>query len=112
MLGNAKYIAVLLAFIGSAIGYVYAGSEVQTVHVSGKHTADGSDRKGRTTTRLVIETDKGNLPILKFPVIGYTFGADEIYDSISPGQSLQVRVGQWPPQFMSSHAKPHILAVY
>lgn len=112
MFGNSKYIAVLLAFIGGSMAYVFASSEVQTVHVISKHTADGNDRKGRTITRLVIETDKGEMAILKFPVIGYAFGAEEVFEGISPGQSLRVRVGQWPPDIISSHAKPHIMAVY
>ena len=112
MLGNAKYIAVLLAFIATAMGYVYAGSELQDVHVTGKHIEQGRTSKNRPATSFVIQTDKGDLPILKFPIIGYSFGAEEVYESISTGQSLRVRVGQWPPEIISAHARPYIMAVY
>lgn len=112
MFRSPKYIAALVAFIGGSMGYVYAASEVQTVYVIGKHAAEGSDRRGRTTARLVIETDRGEMALLKFPVIGYSFGAEDVFERISAGQSLRVRVGQWPPDIISSHAKPHIMAVY
>ena len=109
--GNARYIALLLVFIGSALGYVYAGSEVQTVHVTGKRTEEARGRRG-TTTRWIVETDQGELQLLQFPVIGYAFGVEDVYAEISPGSSIRVRVGQWPPGILGSHARPHIMTVY
>ena len=106
---NAQYIALLLAFIGATMGYVYAGSEVQTVQVTGKRTEEGRGRRG-PVTRLIVETDAGDLQILEFPVIGYTFGAEDVHAEIRPGSTLEVRVGPWPP--VGAHSRPHIMAVY
>ena len=113
VIGTFKYIGVLLAFIGGTMGYVYAQSEVRTVVVTGKHTEEAHGRRGRTTTRYVIETSEGQLPILKFPVIGYSSGADDVYSAIAPGQSLTVRVGPWPPPLIdTNNSRQHIMAVY
>ena len=80
--------------------YVYVGSELWTVYITGKHIEDGRGRLGQTTKRLAIETDKGSMPFLKYPIIGYSFGADEVYAGFSPDVSLQVRIGQWPPRII------------
>ncbi len=52
------------------------------------------------------------MPILKFPIIGYSFDAEEVYAGMSPGVSLKIRIGQWPPGIISSYARPHILSIY
>ena len=111
MRNSPLYILALVAFIGGSMGYVFATSEVRTVTVVGKHIEEGRSRRGRVDVHIV-ETDAGNLRILKFPVIGYAYGADDVYAGIRSGSSLKVRIGQWPPAVISSHAKPHIMAVY
>ncbi len=57
-------------------------------------------------------TDEGDFPILKFPLIGYTAGAEDVYAAIVPGTSIQERVAQWPPRLLGDKGKPHILTVY
>jgi hypothetical protein len=109
---NWKYIGFLIAVIGAAMGYVYAGSEIRTIHVTGKHVEEGVGRRGRPTERLIVETENGELPILKFPVIGYSFGANDAYRKLPSFGEVRVRIGYWPPAIVSKHAKPHILQVY
>ncbi|MGH1419085.1 MAG: hypothetical protein ACRBCJ_09550 [Hyphomicrobiaceae bacterium] len=112
MPGTLRYIALLLAFIGSTMGYVYSGSELQTVTVTGKHVVEGRGYKGRSSKRLVVETDNGDFAILKFPLIGYSVGADTVFDQLAPGQSIKIRVGHWPPDIISKHATPHIMSIF
>ncbi len=111
-MGLWKYIGLLAVLIGAAMGYVYMGSDVQTVQVTGKRIEEGRGRRGRTTERLIVDTDIGPLQILKFPLIGYSYGADEVHANIQVGRPLTVRVGKWPPEIISSHARPHIMAVH
>ena len=112
MSGNSKYIAILILFIGSVMGHVYIESEIQTIHVNGKHVENGHGRRGQTVKRFVLETDQGNMPILKFPIIGYFYGLDDLYEEIAPGQSIKVRVGKWPPQIVRDDSRHHILTIY
>lgn len=107
-----KYIGVLLAFIASVAGYAYSDSDVRTVVVTGKYIQDVEMRRGRSEQRFVVRTDDGDLPILKFPLIGYATGVEGIYAAITPGTSIQVRVAQWPPRLLGDQGKPHILTVY
>ncbi len=109
---NWTYIALLTAFIGAAVGYVYAGSEVKTIQVTGKHVEDGQGRRGLPTERLIVKTDDGELPILKFPIIGYTLGANEAYKRLPSRGEVTVRVGMWPPAIVARFPKPHILHIY
>ena len=106
------YIVGLIALIGGVMGYVYFSSEVRTVQVTGKRIEEGRSRYGMSSEAYLIETDQGRMPILKFPIIGYAFGAEDVYDSIKAGSSIQVRVGKWPPSVISNNAKPHVMAVY
>lgn len=94
------------------MGYIFAESEVHTVQVTGKHLEDGRGRRGTTTTRYVIETDQGALPILAFPIIGYSFGAEDVYAEISPGDRLEVRLGQWPPGILGNQGRTYIMTVF
>ena len=112
VMGTWKYIGVLSAAIAGVAGYAYADSEVQTVMVTGKYTQDGQMRRGRTATQYVVRTTHGDLPILKFPVIGYSSGVEDVYTGITPGHSLTVRVAQWPPRLIGDKGRKHILAVY
>lgn len=109
---NWKYLALLVAVIGAAIGYVYAGSEVRTIHVTGKYVKDGAGRRGLPTERLIVETKDGAMPILKFPILGYTFGANDAYTRLPSEGEARVRIGHWPPAIVSKYSKPHILRVY
>ncbi len=106
------YIVVLIALIGGVMGYVYFSSEVRTVQVTGKRIEQGRSRYGMSSEVYLIETNQGRMPILKFPVIGYAFGAKDAYDSIRAGSSIQVRVGKWPPAVINSNARLHVMAVY
>jgi hypothetical protein len=45
----------------------------------------------------VLETDRGPLPLLRFPVIGFFGNAEAVYAGIVPGKAISVRIGQWPP---------------
>ena len=112
MRNSPWYIVFLIVVISSLTGYVYGTSEVQTVTVTGKHIEEGRGRRGDMKEFFVIETSKGDLQILKFPIIGYSFGVDEVYNRVQPGSRINVRVGAWPPDIISKYAKPHILAIY
>ncbi len=112
MRNSPWYIIFLIAIISSYTGYVYLASEVRTVTVTGKHIEEGRGRRGDMKEFFVIETRKGDLRILKFPIIGYSFGVDEVYGGVQRGSTIDVRVGTWPPAIISKHAKPHILAIY
>ncbi len=112
MRNSPWYILLLIAFISSMTGHTYYTSKVQEVTVFGKRIEDGRGRRGNVTEVFVLETDSGDLRILKFPVIGYSFGVDEIYNGIQSGSKIQVRVGMWPPAIISNHAKPQIMAIY
>jgi hypothetical protein len=94
------------------MGYVFAESEVRTIHVTGKRLEDGRGRHGTTTTRYVIETEQGALPILTFPIIGYSLGAEDVYAGISAGDQLEVRVGQWPPGMLGNSGRTYIMTVF
>lgn len=106
------YILLLLVLLGGVMGYSYFTSELHTVRVTSKHVEEGRSRYGMSSEVFVLETDRGPLRILKFPVIGYAFGAREVYDGISPGTSIEVRIGYWPPNFISSSVRPQVMAVY
>ena len=106
------YIAFLAVVIGGIAGYVYLGSEVRVLEVTGKYSSDGRTRYGMTNKKFVVETRQGSLHILKFPLLGYTFGAEDAYKSVVAGTQITARVGIWPPSFISQNAKPHIMAIY
>ena len=106
------YIGILAAFVVGAAGLAYAESDVRTVYVTGKYVEDVSGRRGRTSKRYILRTDEGDLPILKFPVLGYASGADAVYAGISTGSSIEVRISHWPPRFLGQHGRNHILAIY
>ncbi len=112
MRNSPWYIAFLVAFIGGVMGYVYSTSEIHTVQITGKRIEEGRSRYGSTSDVYVLMTDRGRMPILKFPVIGYAFGVAGVYDGIRPGSTIQVRVGSWPPSVMGRDPNPHIMAVY
>lgn len=96
MRNSPWYIALLLVLIGGAAGYVYLTSEVMTVTVTGKRIETVEGRK-RPIDLHVVDTNKGSFPILQFPVIGYFSGVEDVHAGISPGDTLTIRVGQWPP---------------
>ena len=112
MRNSPWYIFLLIALIGGVMGYVYFTSEVRTVQVTGKRIEAGRSRYGMSSEVYLIETDQGRMPILKFPVIGYVFGVDDVYGGIRSGSSIRVRVGKWPPSLISGNARPHIMMVY
>ena len=112
MRNSPWYILALIVFIGGSMGYVFAESEVRKVYVTGKHLEDGRGRRGTTTTRYVIETEQGAFPILTFPIIGYSLGAEDVYAGISSGDQIEVRVGQWPPGILGNSGRTHIMAVF
>ena len=112
MRNSPWYIVFLLAFIGVSTGYVFVNSEVRTVQVTGKRLEDSRGRHGTTATRYVIETDQGAFPILTFPIIGYMVGAEDAYAGIMPGQKIEVRLGQWPPELLGSNGRPHIMSIF
>lgn len=111
-MGTWKYIGVLAVFIVGVSGYAYAQSEVMTVVVTDKYIEDVPMRRGRTGQRYVLVTNEGDLPILKFPVLGYTSGVEDVYAGLVPGTSVKVRVAKWPPEILGDRGKSHILAVY
>lgn len=106
-----QYSGILAVFILGVMGVAYSESEVRTVLVADKFVEDVQGRRG-TSTRYVLRTHEGDLPILSFPLIGYTYGTDEVYSAVVPGSSIQVRVAQWPPRLLGNGGRPHILAVY
>ncbi|HSG94269.1 MAG TPA: hypothetical protein VLA28_02030 [Afifellaceae bacterium] len=106
------YIAFLIVLVGGVMGYIYFSSEVRVVQVTGKRVEEGRSRYGMSSEVYVIETNRGGMPILKFPIIGYAFGAREVYDGIRTGSSIRVRVGKWPPAPISKNARSHVMAVY
>ena len=94
------------------MGYVYASSELRTLQVTGKHVIDAVGRRGLATERLIIETTEGDMPILKFPIIGYTYTANDAYRSVPSNGQIRARVSLWPPAIVSKYAKPYILSIY
>lgn len=111
MLFNRWYILVLLAFVLGAAAFVYGTSEVVTVQVHGKSIEQAQGAR-RETTLYVIDTDRGRLPLLRFPLIGYMTGVEETYAGIAKGSRISVRIGMWPPTFLGGYSKPYIMAVH
>ena len=111
-MGTWKYIAILSVLIAGVAGYAYAESEVRAVVVTDKYVETVHMRRGRTGKRFVIATRQGAFPILKFPLIGYTSGVEDVYAAITPGETVQVRIAQWPPRLLGDNGKLHILTVY
>ena len=112
-MGNTvKYIGVLVAFIGGAMGYTYATSEVREIEVTGKRIDTVQMRRGREAKRYVIETRSGDLSILSFPVIGYSTDTGDIYDGIQTGDTLKVRLGSWPPLMSGESRQTRIMSIY
>jgi hypothetical protein len=110
MRNSPWYIAALVAFLTGAVGYIYGTSEVHSVQVHGKSIEEGQGR--RSTVQLyVIETDQGRFPILKFPLIGYTSGVDQVHAGVVKGSTIRVRIGNWPPAFLGGHSRPFIMAI-
>ncbi len=52
------------------------------------------------------------MPILKFPIIGYTYTANDAYRSVPNNGQIRARVSLWPPAIVSMYAKLHILSIY
>lgn len=112
-MSNALYVGVLAIFIVGTAAYTYADSERRTVVVEGKYVENVRGRWGRTSERLVLRTSVGDLPILQFPLIGYLWGAEDVYAAIETGETIDVRLGPWPPRLMSGDAGPmRIMEVY
>ncbi len=109
---NGLYILVLLAFITGCFGYIYFGSEIQTVKVMDKYTGTGQTRRGFSTETYIIETDRGRMQFLSFPVIGYTTGAEQAFNSLHVGATVKLRVGMWPPSWFGQQPKPRIMNIY
>ena len=111
MLLNRWYVAILLLFVLGSVGYVHSTSDVVQVVVRNKsiETAQGIHT---ATEQYVIYTDRGPMPLLRFPVIGYTTGLEQTYESIAKGSKITVRAGKWPPQILGGHSKPVIMAVH
>lgn len=112
MRNSPWYIPALLVLISGVAGYTYLESHVQTLQVTGKRLEDGRSRYGIASSRYVLETDKGEFRLLTFPVLGFTFGAEEVYESIATGDSIEARVGYFPPAIFNSGARPQIMALY
>lgn len=112
MRNSRLYMIFLITVVGGAMGYVYGTSEVRTIEVIGKHIEEGRGRYGSSTEIYVIETNEGEMRLLKFPIIGYAFGVNTVYSQIKSGTSVQVRIGNWPPDLISSNSKPHVMDVY
>lgn len=100
-MSNALYIGILASFIVGTAAYTYVDSERRTVVVEGKYVENVRGRWGRTLERLVLRTSAGDLPILKFPLIGYLWGAEDIYTAIETGERIEVRLGSWPPRLIN-----------
>ncbi|MDH3660978.1 MAG: hypothetical protein OEU92_13300 [Alphaproteobacteria bacterium] len=46
-------------------------------------------------------------------MIGYLWGADDVYAAIETGETIDVRLGPWPPRLMTGAAGPmRIMEVY
>ncbi len=112
MRNSPWYIVFLLVVIGGVAGYTYFDSEVRTLEVRGKHMEEGSSRRGIASSRYVIETDQGEFRLLTFPLLGFTFGAEEVYDGIQSGSTITARIGRFPPAIVNSSARPQIMAIY
>jgi hypothetical protein len=95
------------------VAYTYADSERRAVVVEGKYVEIVRGRWGRTSERLVLRTSAGDLPILTFPLIGYLWGAEDLYAAIETGERIEVRLGPWPPRLISGGTGPlRIMEVY
>ena len=106
------YIIALIVLIGGVMGYSFFTSELRSIKVTGKFVEDGRSRYGITSERFVIESEKGRYTILKFPLIGHAFDAQDVYDRIPIGETIEVRIGFFPPRVIHSTARPQIMAVY
>lgn len=112
-MNNALYIGILALFVAGTATMTYADSERRSVVVEGKHVENVQGRWGRTSERLVLRTSAGDMPILQFPVIGYLWGADDVYAAIAPGERIEVRIGPWPPRLINGDDGPlAIMKVY
>ena len=112
-MSHALYVGILAAFVVGTAVYTYAASERRTVFIEGKYVEDVRGRWGRTSERLVLLTPAGDLPILKFPLIGYLWGAEDVYAAIETGATIDVRLGPWPPRLITGDAGPmRIMEVY
>lgn len=105
MRNSPWYVAGLVVFILAATGYVYATSEVQRVVVTGKHVETARGRRGDVEL-YVLDTNRGALPILQFPLIGYWSGVDAVYEGVRAGTTIEARVGHWPPAFAARSGVP------
>lgn len=112
-MNNALYIGILILFIVGTAVVTYADSERRTVVVESKYVENVRGRWGRASERLVLRTSAGDLPILQFPLIGYLWGAEDIYAAMAPGDRIDVRVGPWPPRLINGGTGPlKIMNVY
>ena len=111
-MSQAKNIGLLSVFILTVMGVTFATSEVRTVVVSGKFIEDVEMRRGRSAARYVLKTSEGDLPLLKFPLIGHAFDVEDVYDAVHAGDSIDVRIGHWPPQFLGGGGRRQIMTVY
>jgi hypothetical protein len=112
-MNNALYIGALALFVAGTAVMTYAESKRQSVVVEGKHVEHVRGRWGRTSERLVLRTSAGEMPILQFPVIGYFWGADDVYAAVALGDEIEVRIGPWPPRLINgSGGPPAIMKVY
>lgn len=109
MRNSPWYIVFLLVLIAGGAGYVRFTSEQLTARVTGKHVETAQGRK-RSFELHVVETDKGSFPILQFPIIGYFSGVENVYAGISPGEIVEIRVGQWPPAIIAE-GRSYIMSI-
>lgn len=106
------YVLTLLAFVGAAMGSIYFTSTVETVQVLDKRIEEGRSRFGASLDTYIIQTQYQRLRIMKLPIIGYPFNAQDVFNFIPAGSQIKIRIGHWPPKFISQNPKPYILNVY
>ena len=112
-MNNTLYIGILALFIAGTATMTYADSERRSVVVESKYVENVRGRWGRTLEQLVLRTSAGDLPMLQFPVIGYLWGAEDVYAAITPGDRIEVRIGPWPPRLINGNDGPlAIMKVY
>ncbi|MGH1481854.1 MAG: hypothetical protein ACRBM6_24500 [Geminicoccales bacterium] len=112
-MNNAGCLGLLATLILCLGTLTYAGSERRSVLVEGKYVKSMTGRGGSISERLVLRTSAGDLPILEFPLIGYLSGAEKLYASILPGDSIDVRIAPWPPRMFNGASGPlNIMEVY
>ena len=109
MRNSPWYLLFLASAIACVMGWVFATSEIRTIEVSGKRMEENRSRRGLTGSRYVIETNEGDLRLLNFPIIGYMFGAEEVFAAVQSGARYEARIGTWPPPLMNAPSQPHIL---